>query len=58
LGEFYGKAPTGKKVKWPAMEIFRSSNGKLAEQWIVSDMMSLNMQLSSFARQEKADDSQ
>jgi predicted ester cyclase len=47
LGDFYGKPPTGKTVSWPAMEIFRSKDGKFAEQWIVSDTLNLQMQLSS-----------
>lgn len=44
-GEFLGIAPTGKRITWSWVEIWRIANGKLAEHWVEADMMSLMQQL-------------
>jgi steroid delta-isomerase-like uncharacterized protein len=44
-GEFMGIPPTGKKVAIELIDIFRIAEGKFAEHWAVSDMMSLMQQL-------------
>jgi C-1 hydroxylase len=36
-GDFMGLAPTGNKVSSKAVDIYRVSNGKLAEYWNVTD---------------------
>jgi predicted ester cyclase len=36
-GEYRGLAPTGKKVTYEAVDIYRIVNGKLVEYWGVSD---------------------
>ena len=46
LGEFLGKPPTGNHVEISEVAIFRLSNGKIVEQWVYPDMLSLQRQLS------------
>lgn len=45
-GEFLGKPPTGNRVEISEVAIFRLSNGKIVEQWVYPDMLSLQRQLS------------
>ncbi len=45
LGEFLGNAPTGNHVEISEVAIFRLSNGKIIEQWVHPDMLSLQRQL-------------
>ncbi len=40
-----GFAPTGKKVSWGAIDIWRVENGKLAEHWDMVDVAGLQKQL-------------
>jgi predicted ester cyclase len=40
-GTFAGVAPTGRKVEFATIEIFRFSGGKLVEHWDVADRMAL-----------------
>jgi predicted ester cyclase len=44
-GEFAGMSPTGKQVEFSGIEIFRFSEGKLAEFWSDADILSLQQQL-------------
>jgi len=44
-GEFMGRAPTGKKVTLTAISIRRIEDGKIVEEWVVSDMMGMMQQL-------------
>ncbi|MFQ5821866.1 MAG: ester cyclase [Candidatus Heimdallarchaeota archaeon] len=44
-GEFTGLPPTGKKVEFSAIEIFRFSDGKVADFWSDGDLLSLYKQL-------------
>jgi len=44
-GNFLGNPPTGKRVEISEVAIFRLENGKLAEQWVYPDMLSLQRQL-------------
>jgi steroid delta-isomerase-like uncharacterized protein len=45
LGPFMGVPPTGKKITVDVMDVFRIENGKIAEHWGVSDMLSLMQQI-------------
>ena len=45
LGEFEGIAPSGKKVSFEAIEIFRLVNGKIAESWGYWPMITILAQL-------------
>ena len=40
-----GFAPTGKRVAWATIDIWRVENGKLAEHWDVVDIAGLQKQL-------------
>lgn len=44
-GNFMGIAPTGKKVHVEYMDIWRVSDGKIVENWVVMDIMGLMIQL-------------
>ena len=44
-GEFQGVAPTGKPVRISAMEINRIAEGKVAEHWVVLDLLGILQQL-------------
>lgn len=43
--EAFGKPPTGKATSMQTIEIYRFSGGRIAERWVVSDVVSLMLQL-------------
>ncbi len=44
-GSFLGNPPTGKQIRINEMSIYRIVDGKIAEQWLIPDLLSLNQQL-------------
>jgi steroid delta-isomerase-like uncharacterized protein len=51
-GEFLGNQPTGKRVDYQSYELYRIANGKIAEEWICADMLTILTQIGAFpARQ-------
>lgn len=44
-GEFMGIPPTGKRITWSCIDIWRIADGKFVEHWVEADMMSLMQQL-------------
>ncbi len=50
LGEFLGNPPTGKTIEYTSHEIYRFANGKLAEEWICSDNITLKTQVGAFSK--------
>ena len=44
-GSFLGNPPTGKSIRINEMSILRIADGKIAEQWLIPDLLSLNQQL-------------
>jgi steroid delta-isomerase-like uncharacterized protein len=44
-GEFMGIAPTGKQVTIPGIAIHRITDGKIVENWVNMDMLSMMQQL-------------
>jgi hypothetical protein len=44
-GEYRGLAPTGKKITWEAISIWRIVDGKIAEMWGFADDLSFYKQL-------------
>lgn len=48
-GEFLGNQPTGKAVSYKSHEVYRFADGKIAEEWICSDMMTLLTQVGAFS---------
>jgi C-1 hydroxylase len=52
-GEFWGLAPTGKKITTEAVDIYRIANGKIVEGWNISDRSLLLNQLGLVEYTEK-----
>jgi predicted ester cyclase len=46
-GPFVGLAPTGKRVTFIGINIFRLRDGKIVERWAIEDVLSLMQQLRS-----------
>jgi len=46
-GVFLGVEPTGKKVQFEVMALFRIVDGKIQEEWVVANIMGLQQQLQS-----------
>ncbi|MDQ8726727.1 ester cyclase [Bradyrhizobium sp. LHD-71] len=44
-GEFLGTRPSGKRIEYQSNEIYRVADGKIAEEWICSDMLTLMTQI-------------
>jgi predicted ester cyclase len=40
-GEIFGIQPTGKRVEYESTEVYRIADGKIVEEWICSDMLTL-----------------
>lgn len=47
-GEFLGHPPTGKRVDYQSYELYRIADGKIAEEWICSDMLTILSQIGAF----------
>jgi predicted ester cyclase len=47
-GEFLGNQPTGKRVDYQSYEIYRIADGKIAEEWICADMLTILTQIGAF----------
>ena len=45
-GEFMGKPPTGRRVTYGVIDIFRISDEQVVEHWGIVDMLSLMQQIS------------
>ena len=46
-GELFGMAPTGNKVSYPGIAIFRLEKRKIVECWVVGDTLGLMRQMST-----------
>lgn len=44
-GQWIGKPPTGRRVRLNEMSIFRIEEGRIAEQWLLPDIFSMQRQL-------------
>jgi predicted ester cyclase len=44
-GEFLGKQPTGKRIDYQSHELYRIADGKVAEEWICSDTLTMMTQI-------------
>jgi steroid delta-isomerase-like uncharacterized protein len=49
LGEFFGLAPTGRKIQFETVDVMRVRDGKISEHWGVANLFSLMQQLGAFA---------
>jgi len=47
-GEFLGHQPTGGRVDYQSYELYRIADGKIAEEWICSDMLTILTQIGAF----------
>jgi steroid delta-isomerase-like uncharacterized protein len=53
LGEWLGNPPTGNKLNFDVVDIFRIENGKIAEHWDVADTLKLFTQVGKIKQQCK-----
>ena len=44
-GEYRGLAPTGKRITWEAISIWRIVDGKIMEMWAIADELDFLRQL-------------
>jgi predicted ester cyclase len=44
-GEFLGNRPTGRRIDYLSNELYRIADGKVAEEWICSDTLTLMTQI-------------
>lgn len=44
-GEFFGVPPTGNRVRWDAVDVYRLENGRIAEEWAADDLTAILYQL-------------
>ena len=49
-GEYMGIPPTGNRVNFTGISIYRIEGGKIAESWSVSDLLGMMQQLGAIAR--------
>ncbi|XIA62253.1 ester cyclase [Bradyrhizobium sp. TZ2] len=49
LGDFFGLAPTGRKIQFETVDVMRVRDGKISEHWGVANLFSLMQQLGAFA---------
>ena len=40
-GELLGIAPTGRKVRWDAVDVYRFKDGKITEEWAADDLTAI-----------------
>jgi len=45
LGDFLGNPPTGNRIEISEVAIFKLKHGKIAEQWVYPDILSMQLQL-------------
>jgi len=53
-GVLFGIAPTGRRVTYSGVAIFRISDGKIVEGWVLGDLASLMQQLQAPAANKSA----
>ena len=44
-GDFMGTAPTGRKIHWTEIHIYRFADGKIAEHWVEFSLLQLLQQI-------------
>jgi steroid delta-isomerase-like uncharacterized protein len=50
-GQWLGKPPTGRRVQVNEISIFRIEDGRIAEQWLLPDLGSMQQQLAGMSEQ-------
>lgn len=51
-GPFMGKEATGKSIDYQSNELYRIADGKIAEEWICSDMLTLMTQIEAISSRQ------
>ena len=41
LGDLLGIAPTGRRVRWDAVDVYRLRDGKISEEWAADDLTAI-----------------
>lgn len=49
-GKFLGQEPTGKRIDYQSYEFYRIADGRIAEEWICSDMLTILTQIGAFPK--------
>ena len=47
-GNLFGIAPTGRRVRWDAVDIYRVVDGMIAEEWAADDVTMILQQVGAF----------
>jgi predicted ester cyclase len=47
-GDLLGIAPTGRKVRWNAVDLYRLRDGKISEEWAADDMAAILHQVGAY----------
>jgi predicted ester cyclase len=47
-GNLLGIAPTGRGVRWDAVDIYRLADGKIVEEWVADDMAAILYQVGAY----------
>lgn len=48
-GDLLGILPTGRRVRWDAVDVYRVSNGKIVEEWAADDMAAILHQVGAYS---------
>ena len=48
-GNLLGIGPTGRRVRWDAVDIYRFSDGMIIEEWVADDIAAIMYQVGAFA---------
>jgi predicted ester cyclase len=48
LGNLLGIAPTGRRVRWDAVDVYRLQDGKISEEWAADDMTAILHQVGAY----------
>ncbi|HWF49107.1 MAG TPA: ester cyclase [Solirubrobacteraceae bacterium] len=48
-GDLLGIAPTGRKVRWDAVDVYRLRDGKISEEWAADDLTAILHQVGTYS---------
>ena len=48
-GDLLGIPPTGRRVRWDAVDVYRIVNGKIVEEWAADDMAAILHQVGAYS---------
>jgi predicted ester cyclase len=47
-GELLGITPTGRRVRWDAVDVYRLRDGRISEEWAADDMTAILQQVGAY----------